>query len=295
MRRGLLKDYYELAKPGLVYGNLIPVIAGFLMGDAYQAIGFQFIELIGVLVGIALVMASGCVFNKVIDAVIDVRMKRTKNRPIVAGRISRRAGYLYGIVLGLVGFALLGYFSNAVAAYVGVIGWLVYVIFYSLWAKRSGTYGALVGSIAGAVPPVVGYAAAVGYLDLGAFLLFLILIVWQMPHFYSIGIYRVDDYRAADIPTLPARQGITRTKYSIVGYIWAFLIIAPLLAVFGYAGVIYGITVVALGFVWLVVCLYGFRRGVNAKRWARAMFFVSLAVMVGTFLALAVDSIVRIA
>lgn len=297
----MLKEYYALAKPGLVYGNLIPVIAGFLLG-AHVWLGYIDLEtLTATIIGIAFVMGSGCVFNNIIDADIDGSMERTKERSLVVGRISKNAALIFGACLGIAGFGILALWTNFLAAAAAAVGFFVYVALYTIWAKRRTTWSTAIGSIAGATPPVVGYCAASGRFDLAAILLFAILVLWQIPHFYSIAIYRRDDYAAAKIPVLPVRQGINVAKINILIYIIAFLFVAPLLAVFGYAGNAYFIIATILGLIWLGLGFSGFQSSgaaanqaaqmANDKRWARRMFFVSLIVMVTLFLTLAIGAL----
>lgn len=308
----MLEDYYALAKPGLVFGNLITVIAGFLVGSAaYGSIvnpngesnlaAYAF-----TILGIALVMASGCVFNNVIDRDIDAKMERTKERSIVVGRVSRRVAVVYGTVLGIAGFAVLVFSTNWLTVAAAAVGWLAYVVLYSMWGKRRTEYGVFVGSLAGAVPPVVGYTAAAAHFDLGAILLFATLVIWQMPHFYSIAIRRYDDYAAARVPVLPVRKGIAKTKWTMFAYIAAFILVAPSFQIFGYAGPLYVDVAMVLGFGWLGLCVAGLRAGGAVtekqvgdqlaidKQWARRMFLLSLVVMVLTFTGLGVDALLRI-
>ncbi len=293
----MFRDYYSLTKSGLVYGNLIPVIGGFavaarVMGGA-SGINFDattFIILAATIIGIALVMASGCVFNNIIDRDIDLEMARTKNRPLVEGRISPAKALTFGIVLGVIGFATLALWNNWLTVAVAAAGWIAYVVLYTLWAKRKTVYGTAVGSIAGAVPPVVGYAAAAGRLDLGAALLFIILALWQMPHFFAIGIYRQPDYAAAHIPILPVKRGLRTTKITMMIYIALFVVATILLFIFGYAGPFYLIIAIVVGTVWFIQALRGFKisdSDIKAnERWARKMFFISLIVLIAVFVAM---------
>lgn len=285
-----LGEYYRLAKPGLVYGNLIPAAAGFLLASRGSVILFPI--LVAMLAGLAFVMASGCVFNNYIDRDIDAAMGRTKDRALVARRISGRSALVYGTTLGLIGFFLLALFTNLLAVAAAATGFFFYVLMYSLWSKRRTVHSTLIGSIAGATPPVVGYVAASGRFDLAAALLFLILVVWQMPHFYAIGIRRFGEYAAAGIPILPVKQGIPATKKRMLVYIIIFALIAPLLTVFGYTGFAYLAIAVALCVAWFVLCLSGFRSvgpGTDAF-WARRMFLFSLVVMVTLFAAIALGA-----
>lgn len=289
----MLKDYYVLAKPGLVYGNIIPVIAGFVLATSVVLVSINFWLLLAVVIGISLVMASGCVFNNVIDRDIDSAMARTKQRALVSGKISTRAALIYGAILGAIGFAILSAFTNWLTFGVAALGFFVYVFFYSMWAKRGSEYGAIVGSVAGAVPPVVGYCAVSGRLDAAAIIIFAILVLWQMPHFYAISIWRFDDYAAAGVPVLPVKKGIQQTKITMILYIVAFGVAASFLTAFGYVGAVYLVIALLSSAAWLVLCIKGFfNPDFDAdKRWARKMFFLSLVVMVGLFVAITAGAI----
>ncbi len=282
-----MKKYYSLAKPGLVYGNLIPLIGGFALASRGITGAVDWPVLAAALVGLALVMASACVFNNYIDRGIDAAMARTKERPLVTGAVSARAALVFGSVLGAAGFAMLYIGVNAIAGDVAAAGFLAYIFLYSA-AKRATVHGSLVGSLAGAVPPVVGYAAAAGRLDPAAGILFLIMVFWQMPHFLSIAIYRAGDYAAAGIPVYPVARGMQKTKALIVAYAAAFAVVAPSPYFIGAAGPIYGIIAAVLGIVWLVLAvrLYFARDGEEQQ--ARLLFFASLAVMVLLFAAIAI-------
>lgn len=282
----MIKEYYRLAKPGIIYGNLIPVIGGFALA-AHVAGHFSIALLVGTVVGISFVMGSACVFNNYIDRDIDKAMERTKDRALVAGRISGRAAPIYATCLGVIGFAILILHTNILAAWVAFVGFFFYVFAYSMWSKRRTTYAAIVGSVSGAVPPVVGYAAVANRLDGGAFILFAILVLWQIPHFYAIAIRRAKEYQAAGVPIMPLVSGIRKAQISILLYIVAFTIVAPLLSVFGYLGYAYFIVALLLGLAWLALSLKGFwiseRDEAANARWARAMFLFSLIVMVVLF------------
>jgi len=221
----MIKDYYSLTKPGIIFGNAIPAVAGFFLASKGHPNAGLFIAM---LVGISFVIASACVFNNYIDRDIDKFMARTKKRALPTGIISGRNALLYAIVLGVIGFSLLLFYTNLLTTFVGFVGFFVYIVLYGI-SKRRSVYGTIVGSIAGAVPPVVGYVAVTNNFDMGALLLFLILVIWQMPHFYAIAIFREDDYAAASIPVLPIKQGIKATKIHMVLYIAAFLIATVML------------------------------------------------------------------
>lgn len=270
-----IKNYYWLAKPGIIYGNLVTTIAGFLLASRGQV---NFELLIATLLGISLVIASGCVFNNYIDRNIDAKMARTKNRALVKRVISGRNALTYASILGIFGLVTLGFFANMLSVYVALVGLFFYVVMYSLWKRRS-VYGTVIGSISGAVPPVVGYVAVTNNLDAGALILVAILVTWQMPHFYAIAIYRLKDYAAAGIPVLPVKRGIYLTKINMLVYINAFIIAALLLTFFGYTGYSYLVVAVLLGFIWLSLCIKGLNAKTDDRLWARKMFLFSLIVL----------------
>lgn len=271
-----LKTYYYLTKPGIIYGNALAALAGFLLASKSH---IDFWLLLAVLLGVSLVIASGCVFNNYIDRGIDEKMSRTKRRALVRGVIKGRHALIYATFLGISGFVVLLVYTNLLTVMVGVVGLVDYVILYG-YSKRRSVHGTLIGSISGATPPVAGYVAATDRLDVGAVLLFLILVFWQMPHFYAIAMYRLKDYTAAGLPVLPVERGSRVTKRSILAYIILFTTACVLLTVYGYTGYVFLIAMIVLGGVWIWKGLRGWRDAQDDARWARGMFFHSLLVLV---------------
>lgn len=272
----MLKDYYQITKPGIIYGNAVTVVAGFLLASRG---GIDWLLLFATLVGLSLVVASGCVFNNYIDRDIDALMERTKSRVMVEGRISPQSALLYASALVLAGLALLYFYTNLLTIAMALLGLFVYVVVYSLWLKRTSTHGTIVGSISGAMPPVVGYLAVAGSIDIGAVILFFILALWQMPHSFAIALYRLEDYTKAGIPVLPVKRGIQITKIQTLIYIALFVMATFALAVFGYAGYTYLAVMALLGFGWLALSAKGFYI-TNDKLWARNMFIYSIVILV---------------
>lgn len=280
------KRYLLITKPGIIMGNLISVLGGFFLA----ANGSRSLQLLLMtLMGVSLVIASGCVFNNYIDRDIDGLMERTRNRVLVKGLISPRASLIYASLLGVAGVVLLGQI-NGLAALLGGLGFVVYVGLYSLWLKRRSVYGTLVGSLSGAMPPVIGYCAVRGEFDSGALVLLLIFSLWQMPHSYAIAIFRLRDYQAAGIPVLPVLRGIRVTKDHMLGYIIAFALAALMLTGTGYAG--YGYLGVALlvSAIWLLLAVNGYRVSDDAV-WARKLFFFSIIAISALSLMMSVDGL----
>lgn len=267
-------NYYLLTKPGIILGNLVTVAAGFLLASKGSIdIGLFFATLLG----LALIMASACVCNNYIDRSIDKKMKRTKNRALVTGLISGTQAIIFAFFLGVLGTLTLLTYTNLLTVMIAGFGFFVYVVLYSFW-KCHTIYGTAIGSIAGAVPPVVGYCAVSNHLDAGALILFAMMVLWQMPHFFSIAIYHFDDYAAAKIPVLPILKGTLRAKIHMVLYIIAFIFTAILLTFLDYTGNVYLVIAISLGLIWLGLCVKGFNCG-NDKIWGRKMFHLSLVVI----------------
>jgi len=281
----MIKQYLQVTKPGIIFGNLISVIGGFLLA-AKGSIDFPLF--LATLVGVSLVVASGCVFNNFIDRDIDRIMERTKNRVLVKGLIPPKTSLVYATILGIAGFALLYIGANPLAMWLAVMGFVVYVGVYSLYMKRNSVYGTLIGSLSGAAPPVIGYCAVSGQFDTGALILLLIFSLWQMPHSYAIAIFRFKDYQAAGIPVLPVVKGISVAKHHITVYILAFMIATLMLTLSGYAGYKYLIVAGAVSVWWLGMALKGYKAE-NDVVWARKLFGFSIITIMSLSFMMSVD------
>lgn len=269
-----MSDYYQLTKPGIVYGNALTAVAGFLFASRGHV---NVPVLIAMLAGVMGVIASACVLNNIIDRDVDARMERTKDRALPAGRISVRNAFLYALALGAVGFAALYFFTNTLAVAVAAFGVASYVGLYTP-AKRVSVHSTIIGALPGAVPPVIGYVAVTNAFDLTALCLFLILVSWQMVHFFAIAIYRIDEYRAAGLPVMPVRLGTLPTKALMATHTVVFaLALYALYAVHGLPLLsVLLLTAAALG--WIALVLYGFYAK-DERRWAKRAFLYSLIVL----------------
>ena len=275
-----------LAKPGIVYGNLITVAAGFFLASRGH---IDFRLFLATLLGTSLVIASSCVVNNYFDRDIDGLMARTKNRALAKNLISERAAIIYAAFLFTCGLGVLAIYTNLLTIAVGLIGVFFYLVMYSV-AKRWSIYGTIVGAISGAMPPVGGYTAVVNRLDMGAVLLFLILFFWQMPHFYAIAIYRAGDYRDAGLSVLPQVSGIKTANLHMLFFIVAFIVTTVALTLFGFTGYMYLVIAVVLGFVWLLLCIKGFSTD-KYNLWARKMFRYSLVLITILCIMISVDTV----
>lgn len=243
--------------------------------------------MLSTLVGIALVIGSGCVFNNYIDRGLDKKMARTKRRALASGVISGTRALIYASLLGSLGFLIIGLYVNLLTLLVGVLGLFFYIVAYSFFKRRS-SIGTIVGSISGATPIVAGYTAATNQFDGAAFILFMILVIWQMPHFYAIAMFRIKDYREAGLPVLPLKKGMLKTKNTVVLYIAGFTLVSALLTLFGYTGYTFLVVMSVLGITWQYKAFQGFTSNDDTK-WARSMFLMSLVVIVGLSVMLSLD------
>lgn len=268
----MLKKYLFLTKPGILFGNFITTLGGFFL--AAQG-SIDILLLLLTLIGTTLVVASGCVVNNVIDQDIDIKMQRTQNRALVTKTISPTVALIYAFVLGLIGFSILWFGVNAYAFLFAIIGFIVYVGFYSLWTKRTSIHQTVIGSISGASPPVIGYTAVTHHFDVAALLLFLAYALWQMPHSWAIAIYRFEDYKNAGIPILPVARSIYRTKVECVIYILLFAAVLNGLYCFGYTNIFFLVTFNALTAYWLYLSIIGFKAE-NDQLWAKRFFLYSV-------------------
>lgn len=270
-----LRTYYYLTKPGIVYGNALMAIAGYFFGAQGNPSLTAFLSM---LFGISLVIASACVYNNVIDRDIDLRMERTKKRAVPTGVISPFKALIYANILLIAGVSLLIFGTNTLTALVAIAGHIAYVVLYGI-AKRRTVHGTLVGTISGSTPPVIGYVAATGRLDLTALLLFLILVAWQMPHFYAIAIFRRDDYASADIPVLTVVKGMDAARRQIIVYVALFIVACLALGAFGGASLLTTLIMLLFGGYWLYLVLQRVSQD-SLNSWARKQFGWSLMLLI---------------
>lgn len=281
------KQYLFLTKPGILFGNLVTTLGGlFLAAPSFQDLPVFMITLLGTL----LVVASGCVFNNIIDQDIDQNMQRTKTRALVRKTITVPQAFVFGTVLGVAGFAMLLVLVNTLAFACALLGFIVYVGIYSLWFKRYSIHQTVIGSISGACPPLIGYCALRGQIDVAALVIFTGYALWQMPHSWGIAIYRLDDYRQAGIPILPVARSVRRTKTESLIYVVLFTIVMNLLYVWGYTNSIYAILLNVMCGYWLYLSIAGFS-AVDDQLWAKKYFMFSVKLITLISLALALTTV----
>lgn len=285
----MIKAYYHLAKPGIIWGNCIAATGGFMLASG----GNLDLALYALtILGVSLIVASGCVFNNIIDTDIDSLMTRTQKRALVVGKITKKSAMLYAYALGMAGFLVLYFFTTFPAFLTGLFGFYVYVVMYSVFYKRSSVHGTLIGSASGAAPPVIGYLAVTGQFDLAAILIFLGFCAWQMPHSYAIAIFRTTDYKASKIPLLPLVKGIKSAQKQMLFYTALYWLSIILLFWFGYIGYVSVIVLSGICVFWMyqTVSLYQPQNDDFDERvWGKKLFLTSILAVSVYSLVLSLD------
>ena len=281
----VIKKYLLVTKPGIIFGNLTTTVGGFLLASKGRIeIGL----LLWIAIGVSLVVASGCVFNNCIDRNMDRKMSRTRNRVLAQGRMSPKVAVCYAALLAVAGVALIWKATNMLCVAIVLSGFMIYVGAYSLYLKRNSVYATLIGSLAGATPPLIGYCAVSNRFDMGAVILLSIFSLWQIPHSYAVAVFRLKDYTIAAIPVLPVKEGILTAKNHIVGYILAFMVATLMLTFGGYTGYHYLAVAAALGLSWLFMAWSGYRTS-DDRLWAKRMFVFSVVSITILSVMMAID------
>ncbi|GAA3409233.1 heme o synthase [Paenibacillus hodogayensis] len=290
LRKATWKDFIQLAKPGILFSNIITAFGAYWVAWGNSGKDFDFLLLLYAMLGTVLVMASGCVLNNYLDRDLDTKMSRTSKRALPTGILDPKVVFWYGITLGAAGLSVLCLLVNPLSALLGVVGLLVYVLIYTAWLKRTSTLSTTIGAISGAMPPVIGYCAVTGQLDIGAWILFGILFLWQPPHFWALGIRRKEEYRAAGFPLLPVVHGNELTKMHMLRFLVMLVPVSLLLYAYGYVGEIYLVAAIALGLAWTLIGLAGFRTK-DDDNWAKRMFVFSINYLPLLFIVMIIDTI----
>ena len=283
---GPWRDYVTLTKPRIMSLLLVTGAGGMVVGAQGAPDGLLFLAAMG---GLALACGGASALNHMLDADIDRLMgKRTEKRPVAAGRVAPAHALEFGLALSALSFVLLASTVNVLTAVLALVGNLFYVVVYTRWLKRSTVQNIVIGGAAGAVPPLVGYAAATGNLGLAALWLFLIVFLWTPPHFWALALLIKENYAAAKVPMLPVVRGDRETTRQILAY--SIVLVGFTLAVGFTLGPLYTVAAALLGgaFLWLAVQL---RRDPSRRR-AAVLFHYSLAYLALLFVAAAIDPLV---
>ncbi|MDR6111265.1 protoheme IX farnesyltransferase [Paenibacillus sp. SORGH_AS338] len=268
------KAFFDTIKVGIIKSNLIAVIAGLCMALYVfnESVWGQIVPIILAMVGSTLIIASAGAFNNLYDRDIDAIMERTRTRPTVTGQVDTKVGLIIGFTMTILG-AIVLYMATPMAAVFGILGLFLYVVPYTMWTKRTTVYNTEVGSLSGAVPPLIGWCAIsqdLGHFEIWA--LVVTMLLWQMPHFYGIAIRRFDEYKAAGVPMLPIVKGIKRTYIQTNVYIVLLLFSSFLFWTLSpYVTLVSFLVTLA----WLYLSVSTFKKYEN-KKWSHKMFIFSI-------------------
>ncbi|MDM5225054.1 heme o synthase [Cytobacillus sp. NJ13] len=290
--RPLSKILALTVKTGIIKSNLIPMFAGLTLALYTYDFGLleKLPEILLAFIGSSLVMGAAGAFNNLYDRDIDSIMKRTQSRPTVTGEIKPKQVLWLGAFMSVFGILALA-FTTPLAGFLGFLGLFFYVVPYTMWSKRRTIYNTEIGSISGAMPPLIGWAAIHPDITHPAILgLFIITVIWQMPHFYAIAIRKHDEYKAANVPMLPVVKGVRRTYIQTNIYLIILIGISFLLG-----SLSTGLMLVALllGIAWLALSVYGYKR-MDPEKWAKSLFIFSLVHMTVLFSTVIIYSIMGI-
>ncbi|ABS21748.1 heme o synthase [Bacillus cytotoxicus] len=282
----------QTIKTGIIKSNLVPMFAGLTLAlYKYKISPFEKIpEILFAFIGSILIIGAAGAFNNLYDRDIDSIMERTKNRPTVTGDISPKTALWLGIFMTIFGLVFLA-LTTYLAAILGFIGLFLYVVPYTMWSKRRTIYNTEIGSVSGAMPPLIGWAAIYPDVTHPAIIgLFIIMIIWQMPHFYAIAIRKHKEYEAANVPMLPVVKGVKRTYIQTNVYLVILIIISILL---GSLSIGLMLVSLLLSILWLALSIYGYKK-MDSEKWAKSLFIFSLFHMTILFSTVIIYSLVGI-
>jgi protoheme IX farnesyltransferase len=280
------RDYLTLTKPRIMSLLLLTALCGmFVAAEGVPSAGL----IVATMAGLALACGGASALNHYMDRDIDIHMSRTDGRPVATGRVAPERALEFGLTLSALSFVLLACTTNLLTAVLAIIGDLFYVVVYTGYLKRRTAQNIVIGGAAGAVPPLVGYAAVSGDLTWTAALLFLIVFVWTPPHFWALAMLIKDDYKAAGIPMLPVVRGDAETTRQIVRYTFLMIAVTLLPIAFG-MGWFYAVSALLLGavFLWMALAL---RKAVS-RHAAKVLFHYSLLYLALLFVAMAADAVI---
>jgi heme o synthase len=288
IQSSIWKDLLAIVKIGIVNSNLITTFTGVWLALHFTGKGFlDNLHLVFfTLFGSALIIAGSCSLNNYIDRDIDHLMERTKTRPTVTGRVEPKRVLGLGIFLTVIGTISL-LMTTVTAAIIGLIGVFTYVVLYTMWSKRNNTLNTVIGSISGAVPPLIGWTAIDASFHVVPVVLFLLMFIWQPPHFLALAMKRCEEYRAAGIPMLPVVHGFGITKRQMVVWVACLL---PLPFYLFSLGIPFLVIATVLNIGWLALGLAGFKMKDDLK-WAKWMFVYSLNYLTILFVTMVIVTI----
>ena len=281
--RQVLSDYVGLTKPKVQSLLLLTTVTTmYVAGDPSVSL------VLATCLGGYLSAGGAGAVNHAYDRDIDVRMARTKDRPVPSGRVSARAAYLFGFALAALSFAFMSATVNVLAASLSFAGFVGYTGVYTAWLKRRTPQNIVIGGAAGAIPPLVGWAAVTGHVDPAAWYLFAIVFYWTPPHFWALSLLMKDEYAAVGVPMMPVVRGEVETRRQIVLYTVLLVVLTMLPVLFGFFGVIYAAFALLLGIAFLVLAVRLQRAGDRPT--ALRTYLFSLGYLAVLFCAMVLDA-----
>jgi protoheme IX farnesyltransferase len=265
MNMTTVKNYVELCKPRVVMLMILTSIVGMVLAPSTS---FPMVPMILGNLGIAMVASAAAALNHAADQQIDKIMGRTQHRPLVQGKVTARNCLIFSFVLCIVGTLILIFFINVLTAILTFLSLIGYVLVYTLYLKQATPQNIVIGGIAGAAPPLLGWTAVTGSISAEPLLLVLIIFIWTPPHFWALAIYRLEDYAKANVPMLPHTHGVPYTKLNIVLYTILLVCVSSMPYIIHMSGWIYfvGVTAANIGFLYSVLRLYRSDDRENAMR-----------------------------
>src|SRR4051812_9471980 len=281
--RQVVADYVTLTKPKVQLLLLLTTVTTmYVAGDPSVSL------VLLTLLGGSLSAGGAAAVNHYWDRDIDAQMPRTATRPVPSGRISPRAALLYGLVLQALSFALLATTVNTLAAFLALSGFLGYVFIYTIWLKRRSPQNIVIGGAAGAVPPLVGWAAVTGGLDPAALYLFAIVFYWTPPHFWALSLLMKKEDERVGVPMMPVVHGEKETRRQILLYTLLLTVLTLLPVVFGFFGAIYAVCAAGLGAAFITLAVRLQRRADRAS--ALRTYLFSLGYLAALFAVMVIDA-----
>ncbi len=282
-----LSDYLALTKPAIVALLLVTTLSGMILGaSGFPPIGILVLTMLGG----ALTAGGAGALNQYIDRGIDRKMVRTRGRPVADNRIRPREAVITGIVLSVAGVIILAVGVNLLSAFLAVIGLLYYVVFYTMILKQSTPSNIVIGGAAGAIPPLVGWAAVTGSLTMPALFLFALIFFWTPPHFWALALVKRTDYQRADIPMMPVIRGSEQTRWLILLYSVQVVALTLLMPLVGLGGLLYIGVAIILGIGLIHHARKLKQRGQNRVAWR--MYRYSSLYLAGIMVALMAEALI---
>ena len=284
-----LSGYLKLTKPSIIYLLVLTAATSMFLANGFDG---SLSKIIFGLIGIALIASSSAVINQILDVEIDSKMTRTKNRPLVIGEISQKSAKTFAAALLVSGIIILFAFNNVLTIFLTLLTWAFYSFFYTKILKFAGTQNIVIGGIAGAMPPLLGWTAITNSIDALPLLMVLIIFIWTPPHFWALAINRKEDYVAAKVPMMPVVKGTEYTKIQIFLYSILLTVTSLLPFATGYLGGFYFLSALVLNTIFI-----GFSLALmidKANKLALPLFLYSIVYLTLLFIFMVLDKLIPV-